>query len=79
MPDLVRLLQRSPVSYGKGAIVGVNGEFEHGGACIHPMLGKRDGSIEGCTSEFITVLASPFAACAVAAPGGHYSARGDLS
>jgi hypothetical protein len=40
MPDLVRLLQRSPVSYGKGAIVGVNGEFEHGGACIHPMLGK---------------------------------------
>jgi Amino acid synthesis len=40
MPDLVRLLTRSPVSYGKGAIVGVNGEFEHGGACIHPMLGK---------------------------------------
>ena len=39
-PDLVRLLTRSPVSYGKGAIVGVNGEFEHGGACIHPMLGK---------------------------------------
>ncbi len=40
MPNLVRLLQRSPVSYGKGAIVGTNGEFEHGGACIHPMLGK---------------------------------------
>lgn len=40
MPDLVRLLPGSPVSYGKGAIVGVNGEFEHGGACIHPMLGK---------------------------------------
>ena len=40
MPDLVRLLSQSPVSYGKGAIVGVNGEFEHGGACIHPMLGK---------------------------------------
>jgi hypothetical protein len=40
MPDLVKLLQRSPVSYGKGAIVGVDGEFEHGGACIHPMLGK---------------------------------------
>jgi hypothetical protein len=40
MPDLVRLLQRSPVSYGKGAIVGINGEFEHGGAYIHPMLGK---------------------------------------
>jgi Amino acid synthesis len=40
MPDLVRLLQRSPVSYGKRAIVGINSEFEHGGACIHPMLGK---------------------------------------
>jgi hypothetical protein len=40
MPDLVGLLRRSPVSYGKGAIVGVDGEFEHGGACIHPMLGK---------------------------------------
>ena len=38
--DLVRLLSQSPVSYGKGAIVGLNGEFEHGGACIHPMLGK---------------------------------------
>jgi hypothetical protein len=40
MPELVPLLANSPVSYGKGAIVGVNGEFEHGGACIHPMLGK---------------------------------------
>jgi hypothetical protein len=40
MPDLVRLLSQSPVSYGKGAIVGLNGELEHGGACIHPMLGK---------------------------------------
>ena len=40
MPDLVRLLPHDAVSYGKGAIVGVNGEFEHGGACIHPMLGK---------------------------------------
>jgi Amino acid synthesis len=40
MPELVRMLAQNPVSYGKGAIVGVNGEFEHGGACIHPMLGK---------------------------------------
>jgi hypothetical protein len=28
------------VSYGKGALVGVDGEMEHGGACVHPMLGK---------------------------------------
>jgi hypothetical protein len=40
MADLVRLLPQGPTSYGKGAIVGLNGEFEHGGACIHPMLGK---------------------------------------
>src|SRR5580693_6249931 len=40
MADLVRMLPQSPTSYGKGAIVGLNGEFEHGGACIHPMIGK---------------------------------------
>ena len=42
MPDLVKLLGGSAVSYGKGAIVGVAGEMEHGGACVHPMLGKTD-------------------------------------
>jgi hypothetical protein len=40
MPELVRLLAQPAVSYGKGAVVGLNGEFEHGGACVHPMLGK---------------------------------------
>jgi hypothetical protein len=40
MPDLVKLLDGPAVSYGKGAIVGVDGEMEHGGACVHPMLGK---------------------------------------
>ena len=38
--ELVGLLAHPPISYGKGAVVGLNGEFEHGGACIHPMLGK---------------------------------------
>jgi hypothetical protein len=34
MPDLVKLLDGpAVVSYGKGALVGVNGEMEHGGAC----------------------------------------------
>ena len=33
MPDLVKLLDGPAVSYGKGALVGVNGEMEHGGAC----------------------------------------------
>jgi hypothetical protein len=40
MPELVKLLDGPAVSYGKGAIVGVAGEMEHGGACIHPMLGR---------------------------------------
>jgi hypothetical protein len=40
MPELVKLLDGPAVSYGKGAIVGVQGEMEHGGACVHPMLGK---------------------------------------
>jgi hypothetical protein len=40
MPALVEMLDGPAVSYGKGAIVGVQGEMEHGGACVHPMLGK---------------------------------------
>jgi hypothetical protein len=40
MPELVKLLDGPAVSYGKGAIVGVAGEMEHGGACVHPKLGK---------------------------------------
>ena len=40
MPELTALLGAPAVSYGKGAIVGVNGETEHGGACVHPMLGR---------------------------------------
>lgn len=38
--DLAAMLGRPPVSYGKAAIVGVAGEKEHGGAAIHPALGK---------------------------------------
>jgi len=40
MPELVKMLDGPAVSYGKGAIVGVAGEMEHGGACVHPMLGR---------------------------------------
>src|SRR5580693_507662 len=40
MPELIKLLDGPAVSYGKGAIVGVQGEMEHGGACVHPMLGR---------------------------------------
>jgi hypothetical protein len=40
MPELVEMLGGPAVSYGKGAIVGVAGEMEHGCACCHPMLGR---------------------------------------
>ena len=40
MPELVKLLDGPAVSYGKGVIVGVEGEMEHGGACVHPMLAR---------------------------------------
>jgi hypothetical protein len=47
MPDLVRLLDGPAVSYGKGALVGVAGEMEHGAACVHPRLGKPMRSAVG--------------------------------
>ncbi len=40
MEDIVAMLAKPPVSYGKAVIVGVNGDLEHGGALIHPKLGK---------------------------------------
>ncbi|MSO84701.1 MAG: amino acid synthesis family protein [Rhodospirillales bacterium] len=40
MADAVKLLAGPPVSYGKAAIVGVAGDMEHGGATVHPKLGK---------------------------------------
>lgn len=40
MGEIVGMLGRAPVSYGKAALVGVNGDMEHGGAFIHPKLGK---------------------------------------
>jgi hypothetical protein len=40
MDEAVAQLPGAPVSYGKGAIVGLAGDLEHGGAMIHPKLGK---------------------------------------
>ncbi len=45
--DAVDMLSRPPVSYGKAAIVGVSGDLEHGGAMIHPKLGKPMRSAVG--------------------------------
>jgi hypothetical protein len=38
--DLAKLLPRPAVAYGKAAIVGVNGDLEHGAALLHPQLGR---------------------------------------
>lgn len=40
MHQAVRLLGKAPISYGKAAIIGSNGDLEHGSALIHPKLGK---------------------------------------
>src|SRR5919106_4283125 len=40
MPQLLALLSGKPESYGKGAIVGVNGDLEHAAALCHPKMGK---------------------------------------
>ncbi len=40
MADAVSMLANAPISYGKAAIVGAAGDMEHGGAMIHPKLGK---------------------------------------
>ena len=39
MPDLVKMLPHPAIGYGKSAIVGVNGDIEHGAALMHPRLG----------------------------------------
>ena len=40
MTRAVGMLVRPPASYGKAAIIGVDGDMEHGAAMIHPKLGK---------------------------------------
>ncbi len=40
MEQLVPLLPNPAVSYGKAAIVGVNGDLENGHALLHPKLGQ---------------------------------------
>lgn len=40
MAQMLPLLERPAVSYGKSAIVGVSGDLEHAHAMLHPKLGK---------------------------------------
>ena len=38
--EALRVLTKPVVSYGKAAIIGVNGDLEHGAAIMHPRMGK---------------------------------------
>ena len=38
--EMVKMLDASPVCYGKAALVGSSGAMEHGAAVLHPRLGK---------------------------------------
>jgi hypothetical protein len=40
IPKLVALLEAPVTGYGKAAIIGADGDLEHGSAVIHPKLGK---------------------------------------
>ncbi len=63
MADAVAALSGTPVSYGKAAIVGAAGDLEHGGAMIHPKLGKPMRAAVGGGKSLIASNAK------VAAPG----------
>src|SRR5205823_13476544 len=76
MPELARLLDRPVVSYGKGALVGVAGEMEHGGACVHRVLGRPMRAASGGGQAVIgshVKVAAPGALLDV--PLGHMDAR----
>jgi amino acid synthesis protein len=38
--EALGVLTRPVISYGKAAIIGVNGDIEHGAAVLHPRMGK---------------------------------------
>lgn len=40
VPQVIALLDRPVAAYGKAAIVGVEGDLEHGSAIIHPKFGR---------------------------------------
>ena len=72
MADAVAMLAGPPVSYGKAAIVGVDGDLEHGGAMIHPKLGKPMRAAVGGGKSLIPSNAKVAAAgTAIDLPLGH--------
>ncbi len=72
MADAVAMLAGPPVSYGKAAIVGVNGDLEHGGAMIHPKLGKpMRAAVDGGKSLIPSNAKVAAAGTAIDLPLGH--------
>ena len=69
---VVSLVEGSVVSYGKAAVVGVNGDFEHGGALLHPKLGRPMRAAIGGGEALIpsNVKVAP-AGSAIDVPLGH--------
>ena len=72
MARMLPLLDGPAVSYGKGAIVGVDGDLEHGHALLHPRLGKAMRDPIGGGQALIPSAAKVGAAGAVLdVPLGH--------
>lgn len=72
MDEVTAMLAGPPVSYGKAAIIGVAGELEHGGAMIHPKLGKPMRAAVGGGKALIPSNAKVAAAGAsIDIPFGH--------
>lgn len=65
MEQAVGMLKGAPVSYGKAAIVGSDGDLEHGGATIHPKLGKPMRAAVGggqsviCSNAKVAAVGAP--------------------
>lgn len=72
MPEVLALLARPPVAYGKGAIVGVNGELEHAAAILHPRMGAPIRAAIGGGEAIIPSTSKVAAAgAAIDVPLGH--------
>lgn len=72
MAQAVQHLGGDPVSYGKAAIIGSNGDLEHGAAMIHPKLGKPMRAAVGGGKALIPSNAKVGAVgCSIDLPLGH--------
>jgi hypothetical protein len=70
--DACERLGLPAVSYGKAAIVGVDGDMEHGGAAIHPKLGMpMRAATNGGKSVIPSNVKIGCPGCAIDVPLGH--------